>query len=595
MTTIKIEAGALLASAVDLSTREIPFTALRYGEQGRTNLGRITVDRGAFSLPVDVENTMGVNLEHDPLHPLGRVVELRASEHTIDGRLRIAGGPEGDALLAAYAADDPDAPRSVSVEVRDIVLRAGRAVAGVLTGLAICKAGAFPSSALLAADVGDEVADAADAATTTEHDENTFTDENGVTWSRVADTETTVEDNKTTTTTTVVEEIQEPTDASDTEEEEDVVTTATAPSTLTARRAQTQSTRTPDKKPDQPAGLSFKQMMTGLAAIKSGTATPQLLATLVAQAGPSRNALFAALTDIPYQGVDAPGTVMNPNPQWLGELWDGLTYIRDAVDVVNTGELTALTLAGWKWDEKPGGAGYLGNKRNIPSKPAKLVPVEVDAEGWAGGNDHDIRYKHFPNAAYWESYYQVMRESYAIWSNEKCFNTLALNAQHFVPDAVPGNLAAGLSYLVDGVAEVIENKAIPTFAFVETALYKGILKTTNNNVLGYLDAAIGLEKGTLESAGFQLKPRSTYSTFAWAGATPNEAETRTEHPFTGVLVGARQAATFHELPGVPVRSEAEDIARGGLDTGLFGYAATVLHKADALAHIGAAPLDDGEA
>jgi hypothetical protein len=591
MTTITIEAGQLMAAAVDTETREIPFRALTFGEIGRTNLGRISVPKGAFTLPADLD-VLGVNLEHEQTMPVGRVLTAAESDVELGGRLRIARTPEGDQLLAAYARKDPDAPRSVSVEVRDVVLRAGRAIAGTITGLAIVKAGAFPSATLMAADVGDEVADAADEArTTTAHDETTFVDEAGVTWRRVEDVETTVEGATTTTTTTVVEETEEPDEEPDDTEEEDVVTVATAPSTLTARRAKTGTSGPTD---EARKGLSFQQMMRGLAAVKSGHASPQLLASLAAEAGPARNALFAALVDVPYVGADAPGTVMNPNPQWIGELWDGLAYVRDVVEVLTTAPLTALKIAGWKWDVKPGGRGYLGNKRAIPSLPAKVVAAEEEADGWAGGNDHDIRYRHFPNPEYWESYYKAMREAYAIWSNEKAFRKLVGTAPSTTPDAVPAGLSAGLSYLVDGVAEVIDSKAIPTFAFVETALYKGILKTTNNNVLGYLDAAIGLEEGTLGAAGFKLKPRSTYSDFDFAGAAPNEVETRTEHPFTGVLVGARQAATFHELPGVPVRVEAEDIARGGIDTGLFGYCATVVHKADALIHIGAAPLIEEE-
>lgn len=590
MTTLVVEAGTLLARHVNVATREIPFRALKFGELGRTNLGRITVDRGAFPVPADVD-ILTVNLGHEATMPVGRVLTATETDEAIDGVLRIAKTPEGDALLAAYAANDPQAPRAVSVEVRDVVLRAGRAIAGVWTGLAIVAAGAFPSAQLLAEDVGDDVADAADAAnTTTAHEEFEFTDEAGVTWRRVEDTTTTTEGDTTTTTTTVVEATEPATEPDDTEEE-DAVPEASAPSTLTARRAKTAGGTNPQAPATGPAPLTFRQMMRGLAAVRSGQASPTLLASLIANAGPSRNALFAELDDVVYDAADAPGTVLNPNPQWVGELWEGLAYIRDVIDVLTTGSLTAMELAGWKWDIKPEGAGYRGNKRPIHSNTPKAVPVQVPSEWWAGGHDHDIRYRLFSNPEYWESYYKAMRESYAIWSNEKAFTAILAAAEHKANDAVPAGLAAGLSYLVDGVAAVIDAKAVPTFAFVETALYKGILKTTNNNVLGYLDAALGLEDGTLAGSGFRLRPRSTYSVFAFDPENPDATETRQERPFTGVQVGARQAATFHELPGVPVRVEAEDIARGGIDTGLFGGIAVNVHKADALVHIGTAALD----
>ena len=50
-----------------------------------------------------------------------------------------------------------------------------------------------------------------------------------------------------------------------------------------------------------------------------------------------------------------------------------------------------------------------------------------------------------------------------------------------------------------------------------------------------------------------------------------------------VLVGAKEAATSHELAGVPIRVEGLDMVRGGVQPGVFGYAATVVHNAAALA------------
>ena len=55
-----------------------------------------------------------------------------------------------------------------------------------------------------------------------------------------------------------------------------------------------------------------------------------------------------------------------------------------------------------------------------------------------------------------------------------------------------------------------------------------------------------------------------------------EAETFRIVPHTGmtagqVLVGAREAATVLELPGSPIRVNAIDIAKGGLDEAIFGY------------------------
>ncbi|MHD0111144.1 hypothetical protein ACQX3I_12060, partial [Corynebacterium diphtheriae] len=48
------------------------------------------------------------------------------------------------------------------------------------------------------------------------------------------------------------------------------------------------------------------------------------------------------------------------------------------------------------------------------------------------------------------------------------------------------------------------------------------------------------------------------------------------------IVGAKQAATFFELAGSPLRVEAEHIAKGGKDAALFGYTATLINRKEAL-------------
>ncbi|MFT4232280.1 MAG: hypothetical protein QM606_05830 [Leucobacter sp.] len=575
--------GTLLATAEDRTFRAL---LVPYGEECSSNLGRFKVDTGAFSVPADLAG-VAFNVEHEREAVAGQVVAVDdIPGEGLWGSVYFAKTEQGDAALSDLKSGRK---RAVSAEVADVVIRGGQAVAGRLFGAAQVAAGAFPSATLLAAavDTPDEQ-DGDDSTSTTAHEEETFTDEAGVTWRRVVDTEVETAGNKTTTTTTVVEET-EPADESDTEEE-DAVSNATAPSTLTARRTRAATPKTATPKAGKP-GMSFREVMAGLHAIKAGHADRTLLARLVENAGPNRHTLFAALSDVHYTseaGADpAVAEVINPFPQWIGELWDGLAYERDVVDVLNTAPLTALEVAGWQWATKPAGGTYRGNKRGIPSNTPKAVPAGTTAEGWAGGHDHDNRYRHFSNPEYWESYYQAMRENYAEWSNEKALNAIISAATATVADPVPGDVAAGLSYLVDGIASVVDARAIPTFAFVETKLWKGILKTTSNHVLGYLDAALGFESGTLESSGFKLKPRSTYLEYEVDDDT--DEEIAVEEPFKGVLVGARQAATFHELPGVPIRVEAEDIARGGVDTGLFGYEATQIHKAGALVHVTPTP------
>ena len=87
------------------------------------------------------------------------------------------------------------------------------------------------------------------------------------------------------------------------------------------------------------------------------------------------------------------------------------------------------------------------------------------------------------------------------------------------------------------------------------------------DVLGYLTASMGLESGDL--GGFRIMP----------GAVG-----------TGlVLVGAKEARTIYELPGVPIRVEGIDPHHGAIDPALFGYMAQITNNAAALALVDTDP------
>ncbi|MGK9146662.1 hypothetical protein KXS11_03420 [Plantibacter flavus] len=573
MTDVHIYAGTLIASHSD---RTATGLLVPYGEECSSNLGRFAVEPGAITIPSDVTG-LALNTDHERESVVGGVTRLEETPTGIVGHFAFAATPEGDRALA-----DARAGRraKLSVEAKNMVIRAGKAVGGRIFGAALVKAGAFPSATLLAAavDLDEQPADDTtddEAVTTTEHNESEYTDAQGITWRRVEDVETTTEQDKTTTTTTVVEETEDP-EAPETEEEEEPVTTATAPATLTARRS----------KAAAPAAPSFGQIMRAINEVKSGRGNDTLLAMLRTNAGPGSETLFAALNSIPYTSAGgangaAPtvGEVINPFPQWIGQLWDGLAYTRDIIDLLGTAELTAATIAGWKWETKPEGGDWSGNKTNVPSNTPKAVPFSAGTHYWAGAHDHANEYRHFSNPEYWESYYNAMRESYARWSNEYALTEVVQSATAVAADAVPAGLTAGLSYLIDGIVEVIDGDALPNFAIVEKDLYKAMLKTTNNNVLGYLDASLGFDNGTLAGSGFTIRAKSRYT------ARDEETNAATVTPFEGVIVGAKEAVTVYELPGVPIRIEAEDLVKGGLDTGLFGYTGHVTHKAEALVHV----------
>ncbi len=114
---------------------------------------------------------------------------------------------------------------------------------------------------------------------------------------------------------------------------------------------------------------------------------------------------------------------------------------------------------------------------------------------------------------------------------------------------------------------MVTNGNLPDFALVAPALWKQMAKQPKANVLGYLNAALGLKEGDLD--GFTIRPSASIA----AGK---------------VLVGAKGAATVYELPGAPIRIDALDLARGGIDKAAFGYLGVVINDARGLQLVTAA-------
>ena len=79
--------------------------------------------------------------------------------------------------------------------------------------------------------------------------------------------------------------------------------------------------------------------------------------------------------------------------------------------------------------------------------------------------------------------------------------------------------------------------------------------------------SLGLKEG--EVSGFKIVPAPTgaLTVSTWVGK---------------VLVGHKSAVTVHELPGSPIRVEAEAIAKGGVDEALFGYVGTMTENVKGL-------------
>src|SRR5690554_3579535 len=191
MTTVTIDAGTLTANREE---RIVTGLLLPYGEDCRSNLGKFRFHKGAVAVPTDLSG-MSLNIEHERENVVGAPVTLSETAAGIVATFKLAATPEGDAALADIAAGRR---KHLSAEVSGVKIKDGKGIAGRLFAAALVAKPAFPSATLLAAE---DTTEEEEPVTTEAHEEETFTDENGVTWTRVVDTEVESEGNKTTTTT----------------------------------------------------------------------------------------------------------------------------------------------------------------------------------------------------------------------------------------------------------------------------------------------------------------------------------------------------------------------------------------------------------
>lgn len=267
----------------------------------------------------------------------------------------------------------------------------------------------------------------------------------------------------------------------------------------------------------------------------------------------------AALADITYDGVGAAGNAINL-PQWLGELWEGRTYDRRYIPLISQGSLNSMKVVGWQWADggKPTVAPWTGNKTDVPSNVVETEIVETFAQRYAGAHDIAREFRDFGTPEFWDAYFRAMVRSYTIQTDNATITALSDNAP-----VVAASGAGAWDRILDGVDAIIYD-AVPTFAVVAKDIYRSLITTPAMDGLAYLNASLGLESGSL--AGFQIVP----------SAQLNAGE---------VIVGAREAATSYELPGSPLRVEAENVAKGGVDVGLFGYHAVAFNNLKGLAKV----------
>ena len=522
--------GTLLTA--DRASRVLRYRLLPFEEPGYTNVGKITASAGCLQLCAAEDFVL--NLEHERTRPLGRGVELTETPAGIDVSVRILATSAGNDLLVEA---DEGVRTGISVEVDDPVVRGGRLLGGAVNGGAAVRDPAF-NSARLAASEQDDAPDEGD--TTPDKSPDTSGDKPAVSPTPTSDDDPDQDDTSP--------------DTGDDEDDEkegsdmDTDTVATAPKLAANRKRQ----------PEKP--LTFMQAVQAIVRLKAGDHSDLARLEPAAQ-------LFAAFgdatTSVTSADVDAAS-----QPQWLGEVWSPAEYTRRIIPLITSAPLTSLRMQGFRWVEKPTVAKYPGAIAEINSTPVSLAPVNEAAQRWAGGNRLDRAIFDFPDAGVLASYLRMLNLDYAQKTDLDCLAVLLAEATDVVPGAVPAGQTAGWAALVDAALALIPYGS-PGFAVVAPDLWRDMAFTTQDDALTFLTQSLGLTEGAF--AGFRVVVHP-------------------DIPDGQVLAGIKAASTHYELPGSPLRVNAQAIAVGSVDEAVFGYDGTIVHDARGLALVTTAPV-----
>ncbi|SEF13787.1 hypothetical protein [Jiangella alba] len=429
MTTITAY-GTLLTA--DADTRTLTYRILPYGEEGRTNVGKVTASKGVLTLPSDPGALVG-NLEHDRKRPVAKGVTLTEDEDGLTASFRVANTTAGNDLLTEAT---EGLRTGASVEIDEPVIRAGRLVGGALSGVGFVTTPAFPSAQLVAEDAGE----------LPEEEETPAEDE--------------------------PEETPEGDQPEDTPEEEsdDMTGTATAPADLRASAAG------------------------GGRRLLGAKSTPVDVFRLLANYGQTRDPqLLAALSDITQSGINDDIEVPQwVGELWDGVAYTrrivplfGHANLT-AAKIAGWRWVTKPTMAPYTGNKT-------AVPSNQPTTEA--VEIESERIAGAHDIDRKFRdfsnegFWASYYAAMTESY-AVQSDAFVLAEAKLSAVGVTPGAVPSGVSAVWGKIVDGALAVLTGT------NAPPTFAVLAKDMYREFLLTPQEKGLEYLDAALGLEEGT---------------------------------------------------------------------------------------------------
>lgn len=289
---------------------------------------------------------------------------------------------------------------------------------------------------------------------------------------------------------------------------------------------------------NQKPALTFSQAVETIQHMRMGTAPADMT---------------AALADIKRSANPAVSA-----PEWLGKLWDGTEYKRKVVPTFTQKTLSRMKAHGWRWNKKPEVQDYQGDKADIPTGTVSTEAVEADVKRLAAGHDIDRAYFDFQETEFLQAFFEARVNDYALKTDVKA-------AEFAVAEAEKGTkLKTGkepdLLHAAARARMVVEQRvhvSPDTYLISPNSMF-GLFKITQLDNPAYLDLL---------------------------GVSPDKFVVTDHVPDNKLIAYPKSALTWFELPGSPIRVDAENIAKGGIDSAVFGYWAALASHPDAVVEV----------
>jgi len=573
---IEIEGGEVTASLEDrtITGRLIPF-----GEEGRTNVGRFTIDDpDAIDITAAEADPsiISLNLDHDRTLVVGRGTRVWKQPDGVYASWTIARTPDGDAALADALAANGQRKR-LSGEFGPAVIRAGKLIAGhaKLWGSALVPMGAFPGAMVLAADTPDDAAEPDRADANDEHpaitlpvlpEDITVVTPEGDT-ALYAPEAAPAEDNPEGGSTVT---------ATETEVLAGATPVAPVPATLAPSAPAAPATT-------KAREVSARQVYAAMSSLKANPYDEDARQVL------------AALTDIKISGANTlpvGGGAVREN--WVGQVYQGIEYEREYIGLGKLGtDITAAGKKGYKIgrgtagapldiDGIPNGGDWAGNKAEINSFGGFTASVTSTLHRFAVGNDIAREFYDLPGGEdVIEAWIRLLVENHAYWSDSKALAAIVTAAGAPVAPATssyPANYPDALGMLIQGILAVKAKKSdgrrdVPTFAIANEPAFAELAYAAGGeqNLPAFVDIAVSTNgNGTVDGAVRVVQGD--------VGIEDTAA----------VIVGSGRAIEFDELAGGPLHIDAIELLKGGIDRAVHGYLQTFPVRSEAIVLIGTA-------